>query len=222
MSSDFPAVVDLNVGGRHLTTSLSTLTKDKDSKLAAMFSGGQLVNQDKDGRYFIDADGDVFVHVLNFLRYDTVPPRGAATAVLKYADYFELHALRKTLEMRFDAWRGRFFYYTSHLEYVKGEVRKFNFSSRYFYLCIRTNDCSCRNPPAHQTDFQGLGKIEIHLPALVHDDESRSLLLIILAQDLQCMDIFKDEEEKPSDCNCLGAMKLRFGNAPESTLNELK
>ncbi|XP_046563928.1 BTB/POZ domain-containing protein KCTD7-like isoform X2 [Haliotis rubra] len=95
MASSFPGVVDLNVGGRHLTTLLSTLTKYPDSMLAAMFSGRQPVIQDKDGRYFIDVDGDVFVHVLNFLRFETMPPPEAAADVRKYADYFGLDVLKE-------------------------------------------------------------------------------------------------------------------------------
>ncbi|XP_048255920.1 BTB/POZ domain-containing protein KCTD7-like [Haliotis rufescens] len=132
MSSGFPAVIDLNVGGRHLTTSLSTLTKYPDSMLATMFSGRHPVTQDKDGRDFIDVDGDVFIHVLNFLRFEIVPPPGAAADVRKYAEYFGLHVLKEgitmahgTLEKLYDRWRRGFPDYTSHLEYVKGEVRKF-------------------------------------------------------------------------------------------------
>ncbi|XP_048255917.1 BTB/POZ domain-containing protein KCTD7-like [Haliotis rufescens] len=224
--AQFPAVIDLNVGGRHLTTCLSTLTKYPDSMLAAMFSGRHPVAKDKDGRYFIDVDADVFVHVLNFLRFETVPPPGAAADVRKYADYFGLHVLKKgiinahgMLEMLYDAWRRVFPDYTSHLEYVKGEVRKFNIFSRYFYLCILTARCSCRDCSPHEADFQGLPRIDIHLRL---EDKRRSLLLSLLAHDLQCMDIFTNEKEITSDCYCIGAMKLRFGNAPKSTLNELK
>ncbi|XP_048255262.1 BTB/POZ domain-containing protein KCTD7-like [Haliotis rufescens] len=94
---EFPAVIDLNVGGRHLTTCLSTLTKYPDSMLAGMFSGRHPVAKDKDGRYFIDVDGDVFVHVLNFLRFETVPPVKRAKEVRKYAEYFGLRYLPKAI-----------------------------------------------------------------------------------------------------------------------------
>ncbi|XP_046331036.2 BTB/POZ domain-containing protein KCTD7-like [Haliotis rufescens] len=93
MSSDFPAVVYLNVGGRHLTTTLSTLTKYPNSKLAGMFSGRHPVAKDKDGRYFIDMDGDVFVHILNFLRIGTMPPPERAKEVRDYASGFGLNVL---------------------------------------------------------------------------------------------------------------------------------
>ena len=61
-------ILELNVGGVHYTTSMCTLLKYSDSMLAHMFSGKWKRKQDKDGRYFIDADGHLFKYVLNFLR----------------------------------------------------------------------------------------------------------------------------------------------------------
>ena len=56
--------VKLNVGGHHFTTSLQTLTKDPNSRLAAMFSG----EHDKTGPIFLDRDGKHFRFILNYLR----------------------------------------------------------------------------------------------------------------------------------------------------------
>lgn len=54
----FPQRVKLSIGGTVFSTSLETLRKDKDSMLAAMFSGkGFKVEPDEDGAYFIDRDG---------------------------------------------------------------------------------------------------------------------------------------------------------------------
>ncbi|XP_048255941.1 BTB/POZ domain-containing protein KCTD7-like [Haliotis rufescens] len=89
----FPQIIDLNVGGRHLSTRISTLTKYPDSKLADMFSGEDVMPKDKDGRFFIDADGDVFAHILNFLRYEMLPPPDQAAAVHKYANIFGIKPL---------------------------------------------------------------------------------------------------------------------------------
>ncbi|KXJ28287.1 BTB/POZ domain-containing protein KCTD6 [Exaiptasia diaphana] len=62
--------IQLDIGGHKYTTSLSTLRKDPDSMLAAMFSGRhQLVNE-SDGSYFIDRDGTYFRYILNYLRDD--------------------------------------------------------------------------------------------------------------------------------------------------------
>jgi hypothetical protein len=62
-------VVTLNIGGVMYTTTRSTLTKYPDSMLGAMF-GGQFVPTacDNQGNYFIDRDGYMFRHILNFLR----------------------------------------------------------------------------------------------------------------------------------------------------------
>ncbi len=62
-------IVTLNVGGHIYTTSLSTLTKDRESMLGAMFSGEMSAShKDKQGNYVIDRDGKLFRYVLNFLR----------------------------------------------------------------------------------------------------------------------------------------------------------
>lgn len=64
-----PRVVSLNVGGHVYTTTLYTVTQYSDSNLARLFSGGiTQVPRDPKGNYFIDRDGALFKHVLNFLR----------------------------------------------------------------------------------------------------------------------------------------------------------
>lgn len=59
----FPDVVELNVGGVYYTAQLSTLTRDTDSRLAAMFTHQEQLPQDSKGRYFIDRDGVLFRYV---------------------------------------------------------------------------------------------------------------------------------------------------------------
>lgn len=98
-SQSFPDVVELNVGGRHFTTSLLTLTKCKDTMLGAMFSGKYQAIKDQDGRYFIDADGDNFVYVLNYLRYGELPPPNLVTTIYREAVYFGLHGMVEQLEL---------------------------------------------------------------------------------------------------------------------------
>lgn len=94
----FPDVIELNVGGKHFTTTLLTLTKSKDTMLAAMFSGNYSATKDKDGRYFIDADGENFVYILNYLRYGELPPASMASTVYREAAYFGLSGLVEQLE----------------------------------------------------------------------------------------------------------------------------
>lgn len=57
----FGSTVKLNVGGKMYKTTLSTLRRDPDSMLCAMFSGRhELKADEEDGAYFIDRDGELF------------------------------------------------------------------------------------------------------------------------------------------------------------------
>lgn len=66
-------MVDLNVGGVHYTTSISTLRRQPNSFLDSMFSGRYELQRCPDGRVFIDRDGDIFSYVLAYLRDGTIP-----------------------------------------------------------------------------------------------------------------------------------------------------
>ncbi|ESO97782.1 hypothetical protein LOTGIDRAFT_79214, partial [Lottia gigantea] len=60
--------ITLNVGGYLYTTTKSTLCKYPDSMLGVMMSGKFDTSIDSNGHRFIDRDGAMFQHVLNFLR----------------------------------------------------------------------------------------------------------------------------------------------------------
>ena len=62
------SIIRLNVGGVYYTTTKATLCRHPDSMLGAMFNGSMPTTIDEDGRYFIDRDGSLFLHVLNYLR----------------------------------------------------------------------------------------------------------------------------------------------------------
>ena len=94
----FPDIIDLNVGGTHYTTTLLTLTKGRDNMLSAMFSGKYTAVCDMDGRYFIDADGANFKHILSYLRYGELPEPALAETVYREAVYFGIHELVEELE----------------------------------------------------------------------------------------------------------------------------
>lgn len=66
--------------------------------LADMFSGRHQLTKDDSGRYFIDADGDIFSHILNFLRVGQLPPQEVSSEVSRYAEYFGIQSLVKKLE----------------------------------------------------------------------------------------------------------------------------
>jgi hypothetical protein len=111
----YPKIISLNVGGRHLDTTLDTLCRDKSSMLAAMFSGRLPSAMDSGGRYFIDRNGDLFVHVLDWLRMGrlTLPDGGGSNdnneallrALLVDAEFYQLQSLVDELQSRLTAGR---------------------------------------------------------------------------------------------------------------------
>ncbi len=101
-STLFPSIVELNVGGVHYTTTLSTLTRDPDSLLGQMFTGRSRtpVLRDSKGKYFIDRDGVLFRYTLDFLRNQklTLPENFHECERLRQeADYFQMKEMRNTL-----------------------------------------------------------------------------------------------------------------------------
>ncbi|XP_042270272.1 BTB/POZ domain-containing protein KCTD14 [Thunnus maccoyii] len=90
-------VVQLNVGGHVFSTSLSTLRKHPDSKLAELFGGKPKLCTDAEGCYFIDRDGSHFGAVLEFLRSDRLPAENIPE-VHKEAIHYNIKPLIKRLE----------------------------------------------------------------------------------------------------------------------------
>lgn len=99
LAQSIPRVIAINVGGYYFETKLSTLTKDKDSMLAAMFSGRHELDTDSEGRYFIDRDGTYFKEILNYLRDSTqLPNADRALEVYKEAQFYQIQGLIDTLD----------------------------------------------------------------------------------------------------------------------------
>jgi hypothetical protein len=86
----YPKIIELNVGGKYYATTLTTLHKFPDSMLARMFSGQFPTTQDKDGRYFIDRNGDAFGVILDFLRTGNlfIPPYLCKELILEEAQFY--------------------------------------------------------------------------------------------------------------------------------------
>lgn len=92
--------IKLDIGGQLFTTSLTTLNRDPDSMLAAMFSGRhELKKEDGNGSYFIDRDGTHFRYILNFLRDSevkdgTIPENpNLWRELLTEAEYYQIGGL---------------------------------------------------------------------------------------------------------------------------------
>lgn len=93
-------VIELNVGGVHYTSTLQTLTADKDSKLFAIFSDDNVSQLTKDakGRYFMDRDGVLFRYILDYLRDEAINlPEGFREKgrLRKEAEHFGLSGMIK-------------------------------------------------------------------------------------------------------------------------------
>jgi len=101
-ASRFTAPVHIDVGGKIYTSSLDTLTRFPDSRLSKLFSGGiPIVLDTLKQHYFIDRDGGMFRHILNFMRTGRpILPEDFkhVELLLEEARYFELPELITYLE----------------------------------------------------------------------------------------------------------------------------
>ncbi|XP_041482265.1 uncharacterized protein LOC121429323 [Lytechinus variegatus] len=90
----------LNVGGKIYQTNKSTLERYPDSIFTSLLKGGaSAINQQ--GHYVLDRDGEVFRHVLNFMRCrELVLPAGFCEydLLLCEAKFFKLVALQRAIE----------------------------------------------------------------------------------------------------------------------------
>ena len=99
----FPSILNLNVGGIVYTTTLRTIARDPNSLLGRMFSGTHEVARDSKGNYFVDRDGSLFRHVLNFLRTWELclpQPFDEFEQLSAEADFYQVGDLIKALQTR--------------------------------------------------------------------------------------------------------------------------
>merc|ERR1711997_464830 len=96
-ASRFTAPVHIDVGGKIYTSSLDTLTKFPESRLSKMFTGSiPIVLDTLKQHYFIDRDGEMFKHILNYMRTGRaiLPDNfGHLELLLEEARYYELQDL---------------------------------------------------------------------------------------------------------------------------------
>ncbi|XP_030855856.1 uncharacterized protein DDB_G0287347 [Strongylocentrotus purpuratus] len=93
--------IGLNVGGKIYLTTRDTLTRYPNSFFAIMLDSEIPSDRDTQGNYLIDRDGEIFRHVLNFMRCGKVVlPRGFSEFDLleQEADFFSLEALEVVLK----------------------------------------------------------------------------------------------------------------------------
>ncbi|CAF4683036.1 unnamed protein product [Rotaria sp. Silwood2] len=95
--------VKLDVGGEKFSTSVDTLTSEKNTFFTALFSKQWQLDKDPDdGSIFIDRNGKIFTYILEYLRTNAVPPNAMKdeiflNSLVIEAEYFRLHSLIATL-----------------------------------------------------------------------------------------------------------------------------
>ena len=95
-------LVKLNVGGYSFTTTRATLCRYPCSMIGAMFNGHMTTQCDEEGAYFIDRDGCVFIHVLNFLRMGKLSLPSdfkQKDLLMAEADFYQIEPLVYALEV---------------------------------------------------------------------------------------------------------------------------
>ncbi|XP_065340970.1 BTB/POZ domain-containing protein Tiwaz [Cloeon dipterum] len=101
-ASRYTAPVHIDVGGTIYTSSLETLTKYPESRLAKLFNGSiPIVLDSLKQHYFIDRDGGMFRHILNFMRNSRLLLQDNfddLDLLLEEAKYFEISQMVRQLE----------------------------------------------------------------------------------------------------------------------------
>uniref|UniRef100_A0A6A7GB03 BTB/POZ domain-containing protein kctd15-like n=2 Tax=Hirondellea gigas TaxID=1518452 RepID=A0A6A7GB03_9CRUS len=101
-ASKYTAPVHIDVGGAIYTSSLETLTRFPESRLARLFNGTiPIVLDSLKQHYFIDRDGKMFRHVLNYMRHGRLILPDDFTdfeLLLEEARFFEITGLVGQLE----------------------------------------------------------------------------------------------------------------------------
>ena len=136
------SIMKLNVGGTHFTTTRTTLTRFPQSVLGAMFSGRHNILEDDDGAYFIDRDGSVFSHILNFLRAPekfnlNLVPKQDTQLFLQEFEFYGLDAKLLYIWTSEQVWdHQRRSTHTVQLR-LSGEIHVDGFPARYCRNCDR-------------------------------------------------------------------------------------
>ena len=93
-------ITKFNVGGVSYTTTVDTLKQDPEGLLFRMVDG-KIPTMEYDAGIFIDRDGKLFRHILDYLRNVTTwtPPKNVDTdALIREVDFFLLSGMKKILE----------------------------------------------------------------------------------------------------------------------------
>lgn len=95
-------IIQLNVGGVKYDTTRTTIKEGGTSMLSQLISGG-IPTALLHGRIFIDRDGQLFAHILNYLRNTenwTPPTTVDSTSLKREAEYYGLMKMAEMLQVK--------------------------------------------------------------------------------------------------------------------------
>jgi len=93
-------IIKLNIGGYRYESTVSTITRIKDTFFSALLSDRLETTKDDLGAYFIDRDGQFFAPILTFLRTDelAIPSSMTIKDVKREAAFYSIAPLLSLLE----------------------------------------------------------------------------------------------------------------------------
>ncbi|XP_018651899.1 putative potassium channel tetramerization domain-containing [Schistosoma mansoni] len=144
----YSAPVHIDVGGTLYTSSLKVLTKYPNSILGKMFNGTiPIVLDTMKQHYFIDRDGVLFRHVLNFLRTNKVnldPNFTEFDQLVEEATFYGLDEM------------------VNQLKKIKTEMKRKEINNRKYVHDEKKNETEMPYPPKKQSKIDTTQKSEIN------------------------------------------------------------
>ena len=106
-TTDSPRTVKFNVGGKSFETSVSLIDQHEDTMLARLVS--DTWQEDPNKTVFIDRNGDIFAHILDYLRYGsiTLPDNIVKDMFLRDLDFYGIVPEEGTVKSASEAWASQ-------------------------------------------------------------------------------------------------------------------
>jgi hypothetical protein len=134
--------VKFNVGGKHFEVSRALIEQNPDTMLSKMIS--EVWEKEPEKPMFIDRDGDMFAHVLNYLRYGSIELSTTIPQAMfkRELDYYGIHLNEFAVQQQSIAEITRSLY-----NKFADEKMKYNM----FTLAVECNNSFCQNSFGKET-----------------------------------------------------------------------
>jgi hypothetical protein len=145
--------IQFNVGGKHFEVSRALIDGHPDTMLAKMISE-TWENENNNGKpLFIDRDGVIFRHVLNYLRYGSIdlPPTIPKTMFQRELDYYGITAQESTVK------------HTSFTDFVNSTKVKLKSEQLTDEMLSLAAECHCKFSRNRNGDMNGEDSVSFHL-----------------------------------------------------------